>query len=985
MKRTLHILLFLSPLLLLRAQEYAFRSFTVHDGLASNYITTITQDSKGYLWIGTDEGFSIFDGRTFQNIRSPKVPIWGQINSFCESRKDPEVMLVATNGAGFLRYSKGEYTTILVDTLPGANNVNDLCEDDSGTLWCSTDNGVYRVSSGTVQRCTLPGQDQAYSQIMVHDPGHLWITSTAGVTEYDIATGTAAVILRTHIEGTNGQIIPLRTPGEELVIGAGAVYRHRNGRFHRELTLNERTTGNGAIDLAGDVWIGGMRHVLQLKDSKEGFRVHTTFDRSNGMPVNDVTMLLCDREGNIWFGTAGKGIVRLQGPENMRFRFENLSSRGTADPRGRIWMPAVGMISVVWNDGRSGWQTQEIPFGSRPYPIAVQSDGKDTLWCTLSDNTITGYRVIQGGASRRFHLEPFVHLGPAQGLPSVFGLVFYRDSIGWLWCAQNHGGVVVLETRPRLRVLRVISPTDPTEGPIGVSSFCESANGHVFTGGKGSDALYEYERHRNGPRLLRVYRYREAISPNGIRSMTTSEDGSVWIGTRYDGIVRMFPDGQWRRYTYDDGLHSMQVLSLFADRRALWIGTQSGMEYVANIDTPRFTLSTELTRSPIYTIGRYNDSTFWAMSRYEMTLNQPVSAEASTFAPPLYLTRFEANGIAQQFGGSPEYSKGDLGSCSFSYACVTMRGSTDVKYQYRMEGLHRDWQPLTQERSVTFANLGAGNYTFTVRAVINGGERITPVVTQSFIVVPPLYDRWWFGPLLVALLFTAVAGIYSFRIRQRFALEKIRVSIAADLHDDIGSVLARIANLADILVMSGGLRRSTAKPKTVRTPRTPAKGGMVSAQTIADLSRNLMEKMSDVVWSVDPQNDDPKKLTERIQTYCTEMAELHHLMVEFTADGVFERQSIDPQRSRAALLIVKESLANILKHAKATRVSLNVQILPKQWSITIADDGAGFQEADLPRINGIYNMRARAEACGGTVSVTSRPGEGTTVRLDIPL
>jgi signal transduction histidine kinase len=122
-----------------------------------------------------------------------------------------------------------------------------------------------------------------------------------------------------------------------------------------------------------------------------------------------------------------------------------------------------------------------------------------------------------------------------------------------------------------------------------------------------------------------------------------------------------------------------------------------------------------------------------------------------------------------------------------------------------------------------------------------------------------------------------------------------------------------------------------------------------------------------------------------LQTYCTEIAENHRLRVNFTADGVYERRSIDAQKTRAALLIVKESLANILKHSRATSIDLSVQIMPKQWSITIADDGVGFNEDELPRVNGIYNMRSRAAACGGDVQVTSSAGNGTIIRLEIPL
>ncbi|MBP6672837.1 MAG: hypothetical protein KA247_06790, partial [Bacteroidetes bacterium] len=428
-------------------------------------------------------------------------------------------------------------------------------------------------------------------------------------------------------------------------------------------------------------------------------------------------------------------------------------------------------------------------------------------------------------------------------------------------------------------------------------------------------------------------------------------------------------------------------LSLLSDGKAMWVGMQSGLEYIPDINAPRFILSTELTTSPIYTLGRYTDSTVWAMSRYEVTVNDPNVLITQTPAPPIYLTQFDVNGVAQPLEPGQEFIRNDLISCSFTYAAVTLKGNMDVKYQYRLEGLHHEWQNLTPERSVTFANLGAGDYRFVVRAVLNNGRHVTESVQQSFVIVPALWDRWWFAPLILSIILSVAAGVSILRVRQRFVLEKIRVSIAADLHDDIGSVLARIANLADIMVVYSSKKRTPASKKTGTTKKRIVKRSLpeANAQTIADLSRELMEKMSDVVWSVNPDNDDPKKLTERLQTYCTEIAENHRLQVNFTADGVFERRSIDPQKTRAALLIVKESLTNILKHSRATKIDLSVQIMPKRWSITIADDGVGFNEDELPRVNGIYNMRSRAAACGGDVQVTSSSGNGTMIRLEIPL
>lgn len=967
------------------AQEYAIRSYTVHDGLISNYVTALKQDSKGYLWIGTDEGISIFDGSSFRNTRPREQEMWGYVNSFFESAADPGVMWIATNGGGILRHKDGAYTQMKIDTVPEANRVNDLYEDSDNTLWLTTDNGFYRSIGTTIERIPLPPTHSRFLiQVIPMGNNVVWVSSPHGIVSYHTKSGAVQRILTKEIGGTNGQIFLLRD-SSAAVITFHSLVIIRNETIVQQLPLPWGNYGNGTLDAAGNLWVGGSECVWRLQFQNNRFRLHSSLEKKNGLPVSDVSSLVSDNENNLWFGTFGKGIARLQDPENMRFPFDKLTSRGTSDPSYRIWAPTLDGVYALKKNRDRTWQSSFQKFSGKEIPIALQYVGKDRLWCTTFGLGIAEYRVSEStkNGTHLLHIRTF---DTRNGCPPLYAILLFKDSRGFLWSAQAKEGVVIVDPSSPNAMKQTFSAF-PGVPLTTISAFAELPNGHIVCGGIGSNSLLEFTYENGSYHYLGATRHDSLISQNGIRSLAVSPDSSLWIGTRYDGLFRRHKDGTVTAYSFNSGLHNMQILSLQPDGNALWVGTQSGLEYVPDISSPRFILSTELTTSPIYTLGMYSDRTVWAMTGHEVTLNDPAALIAPSPVSPIYLTQFDVNGIPQPLTPEQEFIRNDLISCTFTYAAVTLKGNSDLKYQYRLQGLHSDWQNLTSERSVTFANLGAGEFTFIVRAVLNNGKQVTGSVQQSFVIIPALWDRWWFGPLILSIVLSVIAGISILRIRQRFVLEKIRVSIAADLHDDIGSVLARIANLADIMVVYSSKKRTPAPKKTGTTKKRFVKRSLpeANAQTIADLSRELMEKMSDVVWSVNPDNDDPKKLTERLQTYCTEFAENHRLQVNFTADGVFERRSIDPQKTRAALLIVKESLANILKHSRATRIDLSVQIMPKQWSITIADDGIGFNEDELPRVNGIYNMRSRAAACGGDVQVTSSFGNGTMIRLEIPL
>lgn len=983
LKHNYTILLFFLFLLISvsKGQEYAFRSFTTDDGLVSNYITSIKQDSKGYLWIGTDEGFSIFDGKNFVNIRPPKQPTWGHINRFVESKFEQDVMWIATNGGGLLKYSEGKYQNIVVDTSLAANRINDLLEDVDGVIWCATDNGLYKISEQSSQHIDLPTRFiKQINQITRFDAEHLWIAYQYGVISFSTVTDKSSEILKAEIHGTNGHIVSFPHNGTKAVITAHTVYIYSDGKFIKDISLSKGVLGNGIRDGANNLWIASTQCVYQLKNILDRFQVVNSFDVRNGLPVNDVSAIASDRENNLWFGTEGKGIVRLQDPENFRFRFEGLTSRGTSDETGRIWVPTLSGLKILERQSNHTWIETMHKFAPNKTPIAAQLISSDTLWVTNLNYGLTAYRIRQN-KNRKQNFEQIITIDSGNGLPRIFTVLLYKDSRGFLWCGKEREGIVVVSTHGKPKIVNIFN-SFPNVAPMTISAFTETSDGHIFAGGNGSNALLEFAFNKGTYQIVKIHRYDSLISPYGIRSLTSTSDGSMWIGTRYDGLLRRYPTGKIRHFTYSDGLHSMQILSLYSNEKSLWIGTQSGMEYVPNIDSPRFLLSTELTRSPIYTIGKFDENTIWAMSRYEVTLTNTKAVEIQQFIPPVYLTRFDVNGVSQSQSLQNEFSGSELISCSFIYTCVTLKGNIDVQFQYQLEGLHDQWQNATRERSVTFANLGAGQYTFRVRAILNNGEQITDSVTRSFIVVPPLWKRWWFTPFLLAIFFSIILGIYSLKIRQQVALEKIRVSIAADLHDEIGSTLARIANLADILVL-----HQSAKPVRQLKKRLNNKKivPITNPKKIATLSRELLEKMSDVVWSVNPHNDDLKRLLDRVQTYTTEVAESHGMKLEFSIQGSFESRRIDPQTSRATLLIIKEALSNILVHAKATKINITVEISERLLAIQIRDNGIGFVENELPRVNGIYNMRNRAISCDGLMSIISEPNNGTELRLQLPI
>ncbi len=258
--------------------------------------------------------------------------------------------------------------------------------------------------------------------------------------------------------------------------------------------------------------------------------------------------------------------------------------------------------------------------------------------------------------------------------------------------------------------------------------------------------------------------------------------------------------------------------------------------------------------------------------------------------------------------------------------------------------------------------------------------------TVSFEIASPIYGRWWF----IVLIVTGVAAFgyfaYRQRVRRLLEIERIRTRIAADLHDDIGASLSRMAILIEVVKQEGRQSGYLNGP------------GVRSAQMlteIADSARDLVNSMSDIVWSIDPSRDELGQVVTRTRQFAADVLDAQGVNWQFLASADVEKVKLDPEQRRHLFLIFKEALNNIARHAKAKAVSMSLTIHKHQLLVEIADDGCGFtpQPADatiavLPKSrggNGLGNMLARAAELNGTLTIVSAPGKGTRLILSLPL
>jgi signal transduction histidine kinase len=198
------------------------------------------------------------------------------------------------------------------------------------------------------------------------------------------------------------------------------------------------------------------------------------------------------------------------------------------------------------------------------------------------------------------------------------------------------------------------------------------------------------------------------------------------------------------------------------------------------------------------------------------------------------------------------------------YVGLSFQDERSLKYQYKLEGVDKDWSAPTEQRAVNYASLAPGSYRFLVRAINREGMMSQEAAVLPFRILPPIWERWWFISLVMIALSIMLLALHRFRLRQVIAMERIRRQIATDLHDDVGSGLSQVAILSEV----------------VKREASPASAELLNE--VAGLARSMRESMSDIVWAVDPRKDSLFDLVQRLRQTAYNLFEADGLHVEFS-------------------------------------------------------------------------------------------------------
>jgi len=472
------------------------------------------------------------------------------------------------------------------------------------------------------------------------------------------------------------------------------------------------------------------------------------------------------------------------------------------------------------------------------------------------------------------------------------------------------------------------------------------------------------------------------VCPKLIRALFLDSRGWLWIGLRFNGVSVVKDTGaspmKFINYSTANGLSSDAVWSITEDDKGrIYFGTSKGLDQFdpATGAMRHFTSENGLAADWVNYCLKDHLGNIWVGTTSGVSRLDP-REERRASLPPIYLSRVRVAGeeLALSETGAVSLPALTLTAAQnnllIEYVGLSFQEDRKLKYQYKLEGAGLDWSEPTAERTINYAHLSPGSYRFMVRAVTEEGLLSATPASLEFRILPPVWQRWWFITAVALILVLTIYALYRYRVTRLIELERVRTRIATELHDDIGSNLSRIALLSEVV------RRQVRQDDPQVNERL---------SLIAGVSRESVDSMSDIVWAINPEKDHLRDLTQRIRRVAGDILSACDVEFRFHASEVDPDIKLDVDTRREIFLIFKESLNNIVRHAKCTEADVEFKFEHGNLILRVKDNGRGFDCEQASKGNGLASMRQRARNVGGDLHITSAPDEGTTIVLRVPL
>ncbi len=1036
-----------------QTKDIKFENITPEMGLSQATIQCILQDSKGFLWFGTEDGLNKYDGYNFTIYRHNEKDSTSISDNFIwELYEDSDNNLwIGTSNGGLNRFDREKNIFVHYRNNPSdprsisQDDIRTIYEDNHKNLWIGTNNGGLNMFNRADETFTNYKHSFTNENSLSHNSirdivednyGNLWIgTNGGGLNKFNLATGnfTHFTVTPGSFNSISGNFIWSLLIDRQGIIWIGVDSRGLNRlnlqtmefkSFSHESDNDNSIINNNITSIKEDqnglLWIG-TENGLSIFNREENKFMNITNDplRPTSLSNNLIRSILEDHSGLIWIGTVGSGVnkynpyskrfVHYQNdPANENSLSSNMIRAVFEDRKGNLWVGTLGgglnrldkerniFTRFMFDENKDG--------GLNDNRItSIYEDSRDNLWVGTWGSGLN--KMVPGKNNTVLQSKYYVNNpNNRQSIPSDTIQAIYEDSFENLWVGTEAGLSLLLRDKNIFIRFKhdVQNQNSLSDDRIQSKCIYEDKAHNLWIGTWNGlnriSALKKFNSNNSSDINFDTY-ISDLSNPNSLsdnRVISIYEDPSstveniiLWIGTVSGGLNRMSikkkQNGKseavvFTHYTEKNGLPNNAIYSILGDDKGnLWLSTNNGLS--------KFNPAEESFRNYNESDGLQSDQFYWGASFKSesgemffggvngLTAFYPSDLKDNQHIPQVYITDLQLfNNPVPISENSPlnvsllETKEIELNYDSyvitFEFVALDYTVPEKNQYTYMLEGYDKHWIPGGNRRFVTYSRIDAGEYIFRVKGSNNDGVWNEEGASLKIIILPPFWSSLWFITLAVLLLSGIVIYFFTSRIKQMLAVERLRTKLAADLHDNIGSSLTEISILSEVI-----------SKKLINEDSSVQK----NLKRISEDSRALIDRMSDIVWLVNPRRDTLYDLILRLEDTYSELLALTN--ISFTSKNLksLEKVSLSMEQRQHLYLIFKEGINNCITHADCTEITLDAHLLGKSLEMILTDNGSGFNSAEEYMGNGLKNMRDRAEQIGGTLTIKSEIGIGTTM------
>lgn len=797
----------------------------IEKGLSQNTVNTMLQDNDGFMWFGTWDGLNRFDGYNFLIYNRQSGLSNETINALFQ--RNDSLWIGTEEGLNILKMSTGEITRFYHSADDSAtissNWINHIFEDHLGTIWISTSAGLsaYRTSQNSFSRVISrdygnPLRSNHMNMTTQDKDNNYWIATSYGLVLYEIETQNLTRFF--HISGDSNSlpdnhVTTLAFDNQErLWVGTKAglcLYQNETRNFktieNPELLNSEITSI--FVDEERGLWLGSNGNGLFYYSFSDSSLIRFTHIDNKAYSISDnrVYSIYSDHYNNLWIGTFN-GLNKLdsRSPKFRLYRSQPSIKNTLADnsvwtfledDSQKIWVGTDQGITIV--DRKNNNFSFISPRESRSDNLSqnlvrsLYKDSKGYVWVGFRNSGLSRFNPSS---------KTFIHFEPnprnPYALPSGYVTDIQEDSIGRIWVSTDEGLARLRRDQSGFDVYRHKRNESSSLPDNKIYDLFIDSKGRFWLATASGLGLYNYTTNQFSTILSNdPGRNQYTSGADKLFSITEHSDGSLWLGTRGEGVLRFDPEsGSFVRYTKNDGLPNNVTYKAFEDREGIvWITTNWGLSRFnlsdssfSNYDVTDGLQSNEFNLNAAI-IASNGEVFIGGMNGYNAFF--PEDIEVNTTPPPIRITAFKKFNVLQQNNlkdGDTILLNYDDNYFAFEFAALDFTNPYKNKYRFILENYNRSWIDRdASQRFAEYARVGSGTYTFRLLASNSDGYWNLKGVNLTIIVLPAWYDTWWFRVLAVLTLILLIYGLIVIRLnalRRKHEVEKKYLAFEKQMH-----------------------------------------------------------------------------------------------------------------------------------------------------------------------------------------------------------